>query len=359
MQHNEVPVSAENLQTFAAEIFRIAGMNAENADFCARCLVQTNLWGIDSHGILRLPRYTQRLSRKVIAANPKVTTIRGSGAFEVMHGDDGMGYLVGRAAMQRANHLARTHGVGMVGVVRSNHFGAAALFAKMAADQGLVGIAMTNVVPKLIMPGASKPITGNNPLAVAAPTAEPFPFMLDISLSAVAGGKLLLAGKKGEKIPLDWATDVDGRPTDDPYQGAAGYLLPLGGHKGFGLSLVVDLLCGVITGGMFQFGVKNMNEDQDDPSLTSHMMMAIDPAAIMSPDELTARMAQFYKTIKTTPLWDDSKEMFLPGEIEYRTQQKRLATGIPLPPALFADLNELGAKLGADTALSVLSARAQ
>ena len=281
----------------------------------------------------------------MIKANPEVTTAQGAGAFEVMHGDDGMGYLVGKAAMERAIALAKQHSVGMVGVTRSNHFGAAALFARMAADQGMVGIAMTNVVPKLIMPGASKPITGNNPLSIAAPTAEPFPFLFDISLSAVAGGKLLLAGKKGQKIPLDWATDVDGRPTEDPYAGARGYLLPLGGHKGFGLSLVVDLLCGVITGGMFQFGVKNMNEEQDDPSLTSHMLMAIDPTVILPAEELQARMAEFYKTIKATPMWDETKEMFLPGEIEYRTEQKRLETGIPLPAELFEDLKALGANV--------------
>lgn len=354
MSSNEVHVGADNLQAFTAEIFRIAGMEPDNADFCAQCLIQTNLWGIDSHGILRLPIYTQRLRREVIKANPDVVTQSGTGAFEVMHGDDGMGYLVGRAAMQRAIILAKQHSVGMVGVTRSNHFGAAALFAKMAADEGLVGIAMTNVVPKLIMPGASRPITGNNPLAIAAPTAEPFPFMFDISLSAVAGGKLLLAGKKGQKIPLDWATDVDGRPTDDPYKGAKGYLLPLGAHKGFGLSLVVDLLCGVITGGMFQFGVKNMNEEQDDPSLTSHMLMAIDPAVVMSPEEFQSRMAELYKTIKATPMWDETKEMFLPGEIEYRTQLKRLETGIPLPAELFEDLKALGGKLEASAQLSTL-----
>ncbi len=354
MGSDAVLVHADNLRTFTAEIFRIAGMTPENADFCAQCLVQTNLWGIDSHGILRLPIYTQRLRRKVIKANPEVATIKGVGALEVMHGDDGMGYLVGQAAMQRAIVLAKQYSVGVVGVTRSNHFGAAALFAKMAADQGMVGIAMTNVVPKLIMPGASRPITGNNPLSIAAPTAEPFPFMLDISLSAVAGGKLLLAGKKGQKIPLDWATDVDGRPTDDPTAGARGYLLPLGGHKGFGLSLVVDLLCGVITGGMFQFGVKNMNEAQDEPSLTSHMMMAIDPAVIMSVEAFQARMADFYRTIKATPMWDDTKELFLPGEIEYRTEQRRQTTGIPLPAELFEDLKVLGLKMEANAQLSAL-----
>jgi len=354
MHPNEIRVHADNLQTFTSEIFQISGMSPENADYCAYCLVQTNLWGIDSHGILRLPIYTQRLRRKVIKANPKVVTTKGAGALEVMNGDDGMGYLVGRAAMQRSISLAKQHSVGMVGVVRSNHFGAAALFAKMAADQGLLGIAMTNVVPKLIMPGASKPITGNNPLAVAMPTAEPFPFLFDISLSAVAGGKLLLAGKKNQKIPLDWATDVDGRPTDDPYKGAKGYLMPLGAHKGFGLSLVVDLLCGVITGGMSQFGVKNMNEEQDAPSLTGHMMIAVDPAVILDPDELRARMAEFYKTIKTTPMWDDKKELFLPGEIEYRTELKRRESGIPLPEELFDDLKELGAKLVANTQLTAI-----
>lgn len=347
-------VNPHNLRTFLADLYSSAGMTQENADYCAECMVQTNLWGIDSHGVLRAPIYLQRLRQNAVNSKPDIKTIKGSQAFEVMDGDDGIGYVVGRAAMERAIELARQHSVGVVGVVRSNHFGAAALFAKMAAEQGMIGIAMTNVRPNLVVPGGSKPITGNNPIAIAAPTAEPFPFMLDISMSSVAGGKLLLAGKQKQKIPLDWATDKDGRPTDDPEKGFAGFLLPLGGHKGFGLSLVVDILSGVITGGAFQYHLKSMYKHQDDPSLTGHCMIVLNPSVIMPPEELRARMSEFYHTVKQSPMWDEEKEMFLPGEIEYLKQQERETTGIPIPAELYADLKTLAQELHVSSQLTIL-----
>ncbi|NCF68255.1 MAG: Ldh family oxidoreductase, partial [Chloroflexi bacterium] len=258
----------------------------------------------------------------------------------------GMGYIVAKSAMTRAIELAEIHGIGAVGVVRSNHFGAAALFSRMATDRGLIGIVMTNVIPNIVAPGGSKPITGNNPIAFGVPTFGDFPFMLDISLSNVAGGKLLLASKKGEKIPLDWATDKDGHPTDDPDKAFAGFLLPVGGHKGLGLSYVVDILSGLITGGVFQHEMKSMYKHRDEPSLTCHFMIVINPIAIMSREEMEERMANFYQTIKTSPMWDDNREMMLPGEIEHRTAVSRRANGIPLPIDLYNELLDLGGKLG-------------
>ncbi len=354
MAEKQLNVSAQTLHIFLTDMFESTGMHRDNADYCAECLVQTNLWGIDSHGVLRVPIYMQRLKNKVITANPSVTKTNGKSAFEMLNGDDGMGFLVGRAAMERAVELAEQNGIGAVGVTRSNHFGATALYAKIAAEKGMIGIAMTNVIPNLVVPGGSNPITGNNPIAIGAPTSEPFPFLLDISLSAVAGGKLLLASKKKEKIPLGWATDRDGHPTDDPDKGFSGFLLPLGGHKGFGLSLVVDILCGVLTGGAFQHQIKSMYKHPDDPSLTGHFMIAIDPAVSIGLDALKSRMAEFYQTIKASPMWEDGKEMFLPGEIEYRKQQERQEHGIPIPPELYDELRHIAQDAHVSTQLTTL-----
>jgi L-2-hydroxycarboxylate dehydrogenase (NAD+) len=352
MSENEVIVQAENLESFMSALFEQTDMSREDAAYCALCLVQTNLWGIDSHGVLRAPIYIERLRSKAMNPAPNVKKVRGFGALEVLDGDDGMGFIVGRAAMTRAIELAEQHGISAVGVNRSNHFGAAALFARMATDRGLIGMVMTNVIPNIVAPGGSKPITGNNPIAFGVPTFREFPFMLDISLSTVAGGKLLLASKKGERIPLDWATDKDGRPTDDPDLAFAGFLLPVGGHKGLGLSYVVDILSGLITGGVFQHEMKSMYKHRDEPSLTSHFMIVINPLAIMSRDEMEERMANFYQTIKASPMWDDSREMMLPGEIEHRTAVSRQANGIPLPVNLYNDLVSLGNELGVTETLA-------
>lgn len=345
-------VMPDQLAAFVAQVFQQAGMDRQAAATCADCLVQTNLWGIDSHGVLRLPIYVQRLRNGAINPHPALTTRRGALAqVEVLDGDNGMGFVVGRAAMQRAMDLARQAGIGAVGAIRSNHFGAAALYARLAADAGLIGIAMTNVTPNIVAPGGSHPITGNNPIAIAVPTFGHFPFVLDISLSNVAGGKLLLASKKGEKIPLDWATDRQGRPTDDPAVGFAGFLLPVGGHKGLGLSYVVDILCGVLIGGAFQHDLKGMYTHPNDASSTGHFMIAINPLAFASQEELQARMAAFADTIHRSPMWDESREMLLPGELEHRTALDRMRTGIPLPPALVEELLALGRDLDVAAAL--------
>lgn len=339
------------LEDFTAAVFEKSGMKKEDARYCAEALVLTNLWGIDSHGVLRLEAYFRRLQKGAMNPVPRIKPAKGAMGLEVLDGDDGIGFLTARAAMERATELAERYHIGAAGVIRSNHCGAAALYARLAAAKGMIGIAMTNVVPNMVVPGGSRPITGNNPIAIAVPTFGAFPFVLDISMSAVAGGKLILASKKKEKIPLDWATDKDGRPTDDPDKGFDGFLLPMGGHKGFGLSLVVDILCGVITGGAFQHHLKGMYKYPDDPSLTGHFMLALNPLALMPREDLESRMAEFYRTIKDSPMWDAGREMFMPGEIEYRTSEERKEKGIPLPATLFEDFQSLGRELGLRTGL--------
>lgn len=352
MSEKMLNLPAEALQTFLTELFHRAGLNEVDATFHAQALVQTNLWGIDSHGTLRVPIYIKRMRSGAINVSPNVHKLRGGLALEVWDGDDGAGFIVARDTMRRAIEMAQHYGIGAVGVVRSNHFGAAGLYARMAAEQGLIGICMTNVVPNIVAPGGSKPITGNNPIAFAVPTYKEFPFVLDISLSSIAGGKLLLASQNREKIPLDWATDAQGRPTDDPDVAFKGFLLPVGGYKGLGLSYVVDILAGLITGGVFQYGMKGMYHYPDDPSLTGHFMIVINPQDLIDLEDMKARMAEFYQTIKTAPMWDESRAMMLPGEIEYRTEQERLKTGIPLQENLLSELKALGDELGVANTLA-------
>lgn len=351
MSASTVAVNHEKLQIFVKELFLKAGMEESGAEITADCLVQTNLWGIDSHGVLRVPIYIKRVLSKAMNGAPNIQSIKDAGALEVIHGDNGCGYVVGRAAMERAIEKAEKFSVAAVGAIHSNHFGAAALYTKMAAERGMVGIAMTNVVPNMVVPGGSQPIVGNNPIAISVPTFGDFPFTLDISLSAVAGGKLLLASKKGEKIPLDWATDKDGKPTDDPNKGFAGFLLPVGGHKGYGLALAVDLLSGLMTGGSYLHDLRGMYKQPDEPSRSGHFFMAVNPLALMDKEEFKEKMDDFYNQLKSSPMWDSSMEMMMPGEIEHRTEQKRRAEGFALPPELVKELNKLAADFNMDKQL--------
>ncbi len=342
MSSKEIRLSAESLTRFVTGIIQDAGCNSDDAAVMAECLVQTNLWGIDSHGVMRIPEYLERFRSGAMNARPHVRNLRSDGGLEVLDADNSAGYIAGRAAMSRAIELARRNAIAAVGIINSNHCGATALYARMASAEGMVGIAMTNVAPNMVMPGVSSPITGNNPIAVAIPTFGEFPFALDISLSAVAGGKLLVAAKKGEDIPLGWATDKDGHPTTDAQAGFDGYLLPMGAHKGFGLSLMVDILCGVITGGSFQNQLKSMYRYPDDPSNTAHLMMVLNPLVLMGKEQLKARMQEFFETVRQTPVKEDSGEILLPGEIEYRTECERKRSGIPLPAAVYEELVRIG-----------------
>lgn len=354
MAENEILVKHTKLQDFVTGLFEGAGMPPADAQFSSQSLVETNLWGIDSHGVLRVPIYVKRLLAGSCNPKPEIKTVKSAITLEVLHGDDGAGQIVGRKAMERAIELAKTYNVGMVGAIRSNHFGAAATFSRMAVAEGMIGIAMTNVVQNVVAPGGSKPIIGNNPFSVAVPTYGDFPFVLDISLSSVAGGKLLLASKKGEKIPMDWATDKNGQPTDDPDEAFKGFLLPVGGHKGLGLAYTIEILTGLMSGGVFLEAMKGMYKYPNDPSLTSHLMAAVNLSAIMDQDDIQARMTDFIQTIHNSPMWDQSKEMLIPGEIEYRTMQQRKQRGIPLPNNLYEELVALAKELSVKTKLSVI-----
>lgn len=350
---DQIRTDYQVLQTFTADLFQSTGLNQEDAAYYSKSLVDTNLWGIDSHGVLRVPIYIKRLLAGSCNPKPNITTIKSAITLEVLDGDDGAGQIVGREAMLRAIDLAKTYNIGIVGVIRSNHFGAAATFTRMAVAEGMIGIAMTNVVQNVVAPGGSKPIIGNNPFSVAVPTYGDFPFVLDISLSSVAGGKLLLASKKGEKIPMDWGTDKNGHPTDDPDEAFKGFLLPVGGHKGLGLAYTIEILTGVISGGVFLEAMKGMYKYPDDPSLTSHLMVAVNLSAIMDQNDIQTRMTDFIQTIHNSPMWDQSKEMLIPGEIEYRTMQQRKQRGIPLSNNLYEELVALAKELGVKTKLSV------
>jgi LDH2 family malate/lactate/ureidoglycolate dehydrogenase len=338
---DEIRLDAARTETFVAAFLANLGLTPAHAATCANDLVQTNLWGIDSHGLLRLPVYSKRLVNGAVSRQPELKPIGGRGGFEVWDGDSGLGYVVGHHSTDRAISLARMHGIGAVAVRNSNHFGAAGLYIKQATEAGMVALAMTNVIPNLVVPGGAKPVTGNNPLAFGAPTGLDFPMILDISMSAVAGGKLLLAQEKGEKIPLGWATDREGRPTDDPFVGFKGFLQPLGGHKGFGLSLMIDILCGVISGGAFQFDLASMYSDPEGPSGTSHTFIVIDPEAMLGREAFESRMQAFYATLKSSPMWETDARMLLPGELEHETMLERRKNGIPVPRSLLDEITAL------------------
>lgn len=347
-------ISGKSLKKFVNELFLKVGMNSKDAEFHSEALVQTNYWGIDSHGVIRVPAYVARMLNGAINVNPNIKVCSGSGALKVLDADSAAGFIGAREGMNTAIELAKENGIAACGVMNSNHFGAGALYARMAAQKGMIGIAMTNVKPLIIGQGASEPITGNNPIAVAVPTYSEYPFVVDMSLSVVAGGKLTLAIKKNEKIPMNWATDKEGHPTDDPRKAFEGYLLPIGDHKGLGLSYIVDILSGVITGGLFSKKMKSMYANPEEPSETGHFFIAIDISRIIGQEDMKARMQELKTYIKETPMWKEKSSMIFPGELEYQRECVRKKEGIPIPITTYNELLELANRYAMDSKLDII-----
>lgn len=355
MAGDSVKIEYHTLLSYITELYAAAGLDTAASEVCGRCTLQTNLWGVDSHGVLRTPVYIERLLKKAVNPAPVISYIsKEHGPIALCDGDAGMGYVVGTDIMKKCIEKARNFGIGVMVVRNSNHFGAASLYARMASDAGMLGIAATNVKPNIGMPGAKASVTGNNPLALAAPLGGEYPFSLDISMSAVSGGKILLAQKKGTKIPLDWAVDSDGNPTDDPFKGFAGILLPTGMHKGLGLSLFIDIITGVLSGGPFLQELKSMYKDADEPSETTHVMCVIDPSFFMEQSVFIERMQKWMAMVKATPMADPSAKQIIPGEIEYRLEKERREQGLSLPADLIDDFIKLEEKLPLSTSIKTI-----
>ncbi len=345
-----IPCNA--LSAFSTQLFLAAGLSADHAETATAKLIEANILGIDSHGVLRIPMYINRLLSGAMNVKPELRVIKRNGAVSLLDADNAAGMIAGHETMLEALGTAEKYQVGICGAINSNHFGAAGVFARMASKRNMIGISMTNVAPLMTMPGIPKPLVGNNPFAIAIPVKNGQPIVLDISLSNVALGKILLAEKKGEKIPDDWATDPQGKPTTDPAEAVKGYLLPIAGHKGFGLALLVDLLCGVFTGGAFLHHLKGMYRYPKDPSVTAHMMIALRADALLDLDNFLDRVDEFKAMLKEIPQEESSVQVLWPGEPEAITMEKRMAEGIPLQDSVIGELNELSARLGLEDRLA-------
>ncbi|MCC8190148.1 MAG: Ldh family oxidoreductase, partial [Planctomycetes bacterium] len=313
----------DTLESFLCDVYRAVDMPVADAKLSARLMVQSNLWGVDSHGVLRLPPYVSRLRKKVVNPRPEIRSVKPENVslpVDILNGDDGLGYVVGHAGMRVAIDKARRFGIGIVVTTRSNHYGAASLYSHMASDAGLIGFSTTNVIPSMGMTGAAGTVVGNNPIALSVPIPDATAFTIDIGLSVVAMGKLFLAQKKGEKIPTSWAVARDGSPTDDPTEALAGLLLPLGMHKGLGLALAVEIITGALAGEAMLDELKSKYKHPELPSLNSHLFAAVDPSFFVGRERFSAMMATFRDRLKRIPMRQAGDALIIPGEIEARTE---------------------------------------
>ncbi|KAK1754260.1 Malate/L-lactate dehydrogenase [Echria macrotheca] len=341
-----VRVTHNDAQEFVVALLKASGVSGANSLITARGLVQADLRGVESHGINRLPSYLARVRNGVLdpKADPVLSQI--TPVVAQVDGKNGFGFPAAHLGMQSAISMAQIFGIGMVSVKHSNHFGMSAWIVRQATDAGMMSLVFTNSSPALPVWGGKSQLMGVSPIACGAPGGNASrPFILDMAPSVAARGKIHTALRRGDKIPTDWALDVNGRPTDDPAEALKGVMLPMGGPKGSALAIMMDVFSGVLSGSAFAGGVTGPY-DMSAPGDVGHFLVAIKPDLFMGLDEFRARMDVLYQRVVGSDKMDGVERIYFPGEIEQLKEEQRLADGIPYAQGEIDALNAEADKLG-------------
>ncbi|MEP7456616.1 Ldh family oxidoreductase [Phyllobacterium sp. SB3] len=328
----------EVLRPFAEALFCKEGLSGADAAIVVEGMIKANLRGIDSHGLSRVPMYLNRLKKGVVNPRPNIRITRVMPAVSLIDGDDGMGFLIGRKAIDEACLLAETVGIGLVGARRSTHYGMAAQYVLQAIEAGYIAIALTNSSPAIPAWGSRTTFLGAAPLAAGVPGGNHSPYVLDMAMTVIARGKIRLAAQRGDPIPEGLALDSEGRPTTDAKKAFEGVCLPFGGVKGSALSMLMDLLAGVLTGANYGGEVKSLYFDHSAPQDVGHLFIAIKPDLFVPPEAFGERMDTFIERAKGLPKAMGFDEILIPGEPEERTETDRRRTGLPMTDDVVTDL---------------------
>ncbi|KAL2162338.1 hypothetical protein VTH06DRAFT_7251 [Thermothelomyces fergusii] len=342
----KVIVRHEAAEQFVVALLEASGVSRKNAKIVARGLVQADLRGVESHGINRIPSYLSRIRNGVLDPRAEPTLTQVTPVVAQVDGNNGFGFPAAHLAMDAAISMARTFGIGMVSVKHSNHFGMSAWIVRQAVDAGMMSLVFTNSSPALPVWGGKSQLMGVSPIACGAPGGpNSVPFILDMAPSVAARGKIYRALRRGEKIPLDWALDADGKPTDDPEKALKGVMLPMGGPKGSALAIMMDVFSGVLSGSAFAGGVTGPY-DMSKPGDVGHFIVAIKPDMFMSLDEFRQRMDVLYQRVVGSDKMEGVDRIYFPGEIEQLTEARRLSEGIPFVQSEIDALNAEADMLG-------------
>jgi L-2-hydroxycarboxylate dehydrogenase (NAD+) len=341
-------VNHERLVRFVQAAFEKLGVPNADAQIGADALVAADLRGVDTHGVIRLsPQawYVKWLSEGSMTARPNIRIISESASTALIDGDRGMGMVIGHRAMELAIAKAKQSGIGMVGVRNSRHYGMSAYYAMQALEHDMIGIAMTNASRQVVPTFGREARFGTNPMCFAVPADNELPFVLDMATTTAAAGKLELAARMEKAIPLGWALNEKAEVTDDPRVAQkARRLLPLGGsresgsHKGYGLAIVVEILCGVLTG-----TITALNADQDP---RGHFFGAIRIDAFRPLADFKQDIDRLIRELKSTPPIAGQDRVYVAGEIEFETAEERSERGIPLLPSVLKGLRDVSEQLG-------------
>ncbi|HEX5541692.1 MAG TPA: Ldh family oxidoreductase [Micromonospora sp.] len=339
-------IPAPWLTETVASVFGALGFSAAAATVVAESLVAADLRGIGSHGVMLVPMYVDRIQAGSVSCRERAELVRDFGAIAVLDAGHALGQLTGEQAMRLAVQKARQYGVGAVTVRNAFHFGGGFRYVQQAAAEGCIGIATANTRPLMPAPGGAAPVVGNNPVAIGVPQPGSDPVILDLALSEAALGKIRLAAGEGKAIPATWATDNQGRPTTDPEAAIDGLLLPTGGHKGYGLALMVDVLAGVLSGGGYGHHVMGLYADMSVPNNCAHFFLALDVAAFGDAAGFGQRLTDLADQVRSSKRAAGVDTVHLPGDLSSARYTQALAEGVALEPSVLSQLRATAAAVG-------------
>jgi len=333
-------VKPDRLKRAAIEILKGFKAPDEQAALVAESLVRADMRGIDTHGVHFLTLLASRVDAGMIQIPTHLKVVKDEDATGLIDGGDGLGQVAAYRAMEMSLQKARKFGIGVVDVRKTNNVGILAFYTIHAAEEGMIGIIMSNAAPAMPAWGGMQPFFGTNPLSIAVPGGSEAPVVLDMSSSMVARGKIRRAERMKEAIPLGWALDETGAPTTDPAAAMKGTLLPMGGPKGYGLALMVDILTGLLSGSQYGPEVKTFHQPLG-PTGVGVCTMAIDIERFMSLQQFNSLMKGYLASIKESKKANGVSRIYLPGEIEFEKERKSLAEGIELSDSVVQNLNQL------------------
>ena len=345
--NQQVSVGVDTLKAFIATALGRVGLPEADAGKVAHLMSQADLQGSDGHGVIRLAPYLKRIRAGGMNLHPNIHAVHERPGSAVLDGDNGMGHLVVSRAVQLAIEKARTTGVAWVGVRSSNHAGPASLYARMPIEHDMIGLYFAVGNANHLPPwGGLEMLLSTNPIAAGIPAGEEPPVVLDMATTVAAYGKVKMKAKAGEPMPEGWMVDREGRPLLDPKRADEGFLLPIGGYKGYGLALIVGLLAGTLQGAAMGRQVIDFNKDFVSKTNTGQAILVIDLRAFGEPAAFKAQVDTIVRDIRNSERMSDVKRIWLPGEQSHLKREQYRAHGIPLAAAVVADLAALATDLG-------------
>ena len=343
---SEVRAKRFQLEEFTAAAMMALGLPSEDAAAVATLMVEADMQGSDGHGVIRLAPYAKRILAGGINLNPNIKVVQERTAMALVDGDNGMGHLVMKKATELAIHKARAAGIAWVGSRLSNHAGPASLYARMALQHDMIGLYFAVGNANHLPPwGGLDMLLSTNPIAAAIPTLDEVPVVLDMATTVAAYGKVKAKAQRGEMMPEGWMIDRQGKPLLDPTKSEEGFLLPIGGYKGYGLSLIVGILAGTLNGAAMGRQVIDFNKDFSTTTNTGQAIAIIDPSAFGDITEFKQNVDTLVRELRESDRMPGVDRIWLPGEQSHEKRLSNEAHGIVLAPSLMKQLNDLAAQL--------------